>query len=178
MPHEDVHRRKMSDLALQWGKAKVSVSAFVHSVVLNHHDAEDVIQATVSYLAHHYDDYDPSTPFEAWAISAARYRILEQRHQNQRKPLLLGEEAMDALSKAMVTEAKDVDDRLEALEHCIGKLSDRHREVLDMRYSDQCSRQAIADALDIKPQSVSVLLRKVRHALAECVSRRIGGVSS
>ena len=178
MQHDDVHPSKMSDLALKWGQAKVSVSAFVHSVVLNHHDAEDVIQATVSYIAHHYDDYDPSTPFEAWAISVARYRILEQRHQNQRKPLLLGEEAMDSLVKAMVSESKDVDDRLEALEHCIGKLSDRHREVLDMRYTDQCSRQAIADAVGMKPQSVSVLLRKVRQALAECVSRRIGGVSS
>jgi RNA polymerase sigma-70 factor (ECF subfamily) len=178
MPYDDVHPSKMSDLALNWGKAKVSVSAFVHSVVLNHHDAEDVIQATVTYIAHHYDDYDPSTPFEAWAITVARYRMMEQRHQNRRKPLLLDEEALNALSKAMVIEARGVDDRLEALEHCIGKLSDRHREVLDMRYTDQCSRQAIADSLNIKPQSVSVLLRKVRQTLAECVSRRIGGVSS
>lgn len=178
MSNGDDHKSKMSDLALQWGKAQLSVSAFVRSVVLNHHDAEDVIQATVSYIAHHYADFDPSTSFEAWAISVARYRVLEHRHQNQRKPLLLDDDALDALSKAMTSEAKDIDDRLEALEHCIGRLSDRHRDVLDMRYSGTHSREEIADTLDIKPQSVSVLLRRIRQVLAECVSQRMGRSSS
>lgn len=53
----------VSQLALLWGKAQHAVSAYVHAAVRNHHDAEDVIQATVTYITHHFDEYDAGRPF-------------------------------------------------------------------------------------------------------------------
>ncbi|MGB0769080.1 MAG: sigma-70 family RNA polymerase sigma factor [Phycisphaeraceae bacterium] len=168
----------MSELTLRWGKAQPSVTAFVRSIVRNHHDAEDIIQATVAHLLDHYDEYDPARPFVAWAIGIARIRILRYRDQNQRKPLLLGEDAMDALSGAMSLEAEDADERLEALEHCIGRLTDKHRDVLAKRYRQQLSRKDIADSLGIRENSVSVMLRRVRSVLEDCVTQRMGGPTS
>nr|MBX2852376.1 hypothetical protein [Phycisphaeraceae bacterium] len=90
-----------SRLALLWGRAQHSVSAYVHAAVRNHHDAEDVVQATVAYIAHHFDEYDPERPFQAWAIGIARYRILDHRNKNRRQPLLLGDDALESLTHAM-----------------------------------------------------------------------------
>lgn len=168
----------MSDVTLRWGKAQPSVTAYVRSIVRNHHDAEDVIQSTVAYLIDHYNEYDSSRPFVAWAIGVARIRILQYRDQNRRNPLLLGNEAMSALSVAMVNEAEHIDERLEALEHCIGRLSDKHQRVLEKRYYHKEARKDIAHSLGIRENSVSVLLRRVRHVLEDCVNRRMGGASS
>jgi RNA polymerase sigma-70 factor (ECF subfamily) len=168
----------VSQLALLWGKAQHSVSAYVHAAVRNHHDAEDVIQATVTYIAHHFDEYDPARPFQAWAIGIARYRILDHRNKNKRKPLLLGDDALESLTNAMARQATTADDRREALEHCMGRLKPEHRQVLADRYYSDNSRQEIADTLGIKARSVTVLLRRIRLILAECIGNRVKGASS
>lgn len=168
---------KMTRLAMLWGKALPSVSAFVHSLVRNQHDADDVIQATVSYIAQHLDNYQPGTPFVAWAITVARYRVMEYRHQNARKPLLLGDEAILSFSHAMAEESEHFDDRLEALEHCIGRLSERHRQVLINRYYEDESREQIAKEIGVKVGSVSVMLMRIRQSLHDCINSRLGGAA-
>ena len=168
---------KMSQLALLWGQAKPAVSAYVRSIVRNHHDAEDVVQATVSKIAQRFDEYDPSRPFVAWAIGFARYGVMEYRNQSRRKPLLLSDDALEALSGAITDESEQVEARYEVLEHCIGRLSDRHRSVLRQRYRLDKSRQQIAEQFDVKENTVSVMLRRIRQALADCVSERMRGAS-
>lgn len=169
---------RMSRMAMLWGKALPSVSAFVHSAVRNPHDAEDVIQATVSYIAQHFDNYDPETPFVAWAIGVSRYRIMDHRNQNTRRPLLLGDEALASFCVAMAEESGQREDRLEALEHCIGRLSDHHQQILAKRYYEDQSREDIAEALGIKTNSVSVMLFRIRQALHGCINSRLGGTAS
>lgn len=166
---------KMSRLAMLWGRALPSVSAYVRSIVRNRHDADDVIQATVSYIAQHLDDYDPQTPFVAWAIGVARYRIMEYRHQNTRQPLLLGDEALASLTAAMTQESEQLEERLDALEHCIGRLSEHHQRVLANRYYEHQSREAIAKSMGIKANSVSVMLFRIRQVLHDCINGRLGG---
>lgn len=176
-PDNQQSAEKMSRLAMLWGEALPSVSTFVRSVVRNPHDADDVIQATVSYLAQHFDDYDPKTPFIAWAIKVSRYRIMEQRHQNTRQPLLLGDEALASLSCVMAEESAYQQDRLHALEHCMGRLSTHHQQVLANRYYEHQSREEIAEAMSIKVNSVSVMLFRIRQVLHECINNRLGGAS-
>ena len=168
---------KMSQLALLWGQAKPSVSAYVRSIVRNHHDAEDVIQSTVSQIALRFDDYDPDRPFVAWALGFARYAVLEYRRKSLRKPLLLGEDALEALSGAIVQESQQVDDRYEALEHCISRLSEQHRQVLTQRYRQDRTREEIATQLQVKQNTISVMLRRIRRALGDCVRERMGGAT-
>ena len=168
----------VSQLALLWGKAQHSVSAYVHAAVRNHHDAEDVIQATVTYITHHFGEYDRDRPFQAWAIGIARYRIMDHRNKNRRQPLLLGDDALESLTHAMARQAVSADDRREALEHCMDRLKPEHRQVLADRYYYDNSRQEIAESMGIQARSVTVLLRRVRLVLAECISNRIKGASS
>ena len=168
--------QKMSQLALLWGQAKPAVFACVRSVVRNHHDAEDVIQATVSRIAEHFDDYDPSRPFVAWALGFARYIVMEYRNKNYRRPLLLGDEALETLSQAIEQESHLIDERYEALEHCMDRLSDRHQLILTQRYRKDKSHLQIAQEIGVKQNTVSVTLRRIRQALADCVADRLGGV--
>lgn len=165
--------RKMSDLALLWGKALPAVSAFIRSAVQDYHDSEDVTQATVHYIARHFDEYDPARPFVAWAIGIARYRVLEHRHQKGRSPALLGERALESLSEAFIDVSPEMDARREALEHCLGLLKKRHQAVVRQRYFEGASREDIAERLGVKANTVSVTLRRVRESLARCIDERM-----
>ena len=166
------------EVTLQWGKAQPSVAAYVRSVVHNTHDAEDVIQATVAHIVDHFNEYDPSRPFVAWAIGIAKYRILHYRDQNRRRPLLLDDLALEALSDAITAESEQIDERLEALDHCIGRLSDKHQRLLIKRYHENQPRKEIAETMGIRQNSVSVLLRRIRSVLEDCVSKRMGDMSA
>ena len=153
-----------------WGQAKPSVSAYVRSIVRNHHDAEDVIQTTVSRIAEHFDKYDSSRPFVAWSLGYARLIVLEYRNKSSRKPLLLGDDALEALSGAIEKESNHIDDRHEALEHCVDRLKERHR-MADPAIPQDESRQQIAEKLNVKENTVSVMLRRIRQSWRNATDR-------
>lgn len=90
---------------------------------------------------------------------------------------MLGDDALESLTNAMTRQAESADDRREALEHCMGRLKPEHRKVLPDRYYYDNSRQEIADNLGIQARSVTVLLRRVRLVLAECIANRVKGGS-
>ena len=44
---------------------------------------------------------------------------------------------------------------------------------MDLQYRVESSREAIAAALDMKPDGVKTLLRRTRQVLRECVERKL-----
>lgn len=167
--------RKMSKLTLLWGETQPTVTAYIRASLRDHHDCEDVTQATVQYIVEHFDDFDPSTSFTAWAIGVARYRILECIRQRKRHAQVLSEEVIQMLPTAFVAIEDKVLPQQDALEQCIEKLNDRSKGVLYQKYYEGARHDEIADALQIAPNSVTVLLRRIRETLAKCIERGMAG---
>lgn len=174
MGNKDSHNsKKMSKLTLLWGQAQPTVTAYIRASLRDHHDSEDVTQATVQYLVEHFDDYDPSTPFAAWAIGIARYRVLECIHQRKRSARVLSDEVIQMLPAAFVAVEDKVLPQQDALEQCIEKLSERSKNVLYRKYYEGVRHEEIATALDIAPNSVTVMLRRIRQTLSQCIQSRM-----
>lgn len=172
--HETSHStEKVKDLALLWGDAQNSVKAFIHAAVPRVHDREDVLQSTVQYLIEHFSDYDPSRPFIAWAIGIARYRILDYRQKQACKGRELGGEALEMISTAFSEHVDDFEPRAEALKQCLGMLNEKQLKVVSRKYYDGASHGVIAKEFDMKPNTVSVMIRRIRLALGKCIESRI-----
>ena len=165
--------KRMSTLALLWGKAQPTVTAYIRSSLRDHHDSEDVTQATVQYIVEHFDEFDLSTNFVAWAIGIARYRVLECIRQRQRNARVLSEEVIQMLPAAFVAIEDKVVPQQDALEQCMEKLNDRSKDVLYRKYYEGARHQEIASSLEIEPNSVTVLLRRIRETLAKCIESRM-----
>lgn len=165
--------RKMSKLALLWGETQPTVTAYIRASLRNHHDCEDVTQATVQYIVEHFDDFDPSTSFTAWAIGVARYRILECIRQRKRHTRVLSEEVIQMLPNAFVAIEDRVLPQQDALEQCIERLNERSKNALYRKYYEGAQHEEIASALEIAPNSVTVLLRRIRETLAKCIESRL-----
>jgi RNA polymerase sigma-70 factor (ECF subfamily) len=165
--------QEVLDFTLFWGKAQDSVKAFISASVPNMHDREDVLQATVHYLIEHFEDYDPQRPFIAWAIGIARYRILEYRQKQTKRSRELGGDALLMLSEAFTEHAEDVEHRADALKQCLQMLNQKQLKIISRKYYDGLSHEAIASEFDMKPNTVSVMIRRIRLALGKCIEARI-----
>ena len=64
-------------------------------------------------------------------------------------------------------------DYLEALRKCLEALPDRERRAVTLRYHERVSRKRMADLLHLSEEGIKSLLRRIRAALAECVSKRL-----
>ena len=168
----------MVQLAKLWSAAMPSVEAFLRGSLPDANDRDDVIQATSEYLARNFHQYKPGTPFTAWAISVARYRLLELWRERSRDRLVLSDRALEALAEVAADMHDEISPRQEALSHCIEKLGQHQRDLLDLRYNQSQETAQIAEVLGKSPNAVSAALMRVRSALRRCIETRLRGADA
>ena len=157
----------------QWTLAQPAVSAFVHALVLDRSERDDVLQEVAMAVLESYGRYDPSRPFLPWALGIARHVAAESLRRRRRRPVLLGDAAAEAFAGAVAEVAEAERDRLPHLSHCIQELDGRAREICDLRYRQDLAPSAIASMLGIQPNTAAKALQRVREQLRECIERRV-----
>ncbi len=147
-----------------------AVLGYIYAIVRDYHLAEDVYQETLLVLARQWQSYETVHSFLSLAREIGRRQALSALRKNQRAPLLLSEEALDALDAAFDAGAV-AEPPLEALEHCLQKAPSFWRNVIRLRYWEHSSVLEIAGALGRSPNTISVTLNRVRLRLADCIRR-------
>ncbi|MFM7799197.1 MAG: sigma factor [Planctomycetota bacterium] len=82
----------------QWTLAQPAVSAFVHAVVIDRAERDDVLQDVAIAVLESFPSYDPARPFVPWAIGIARHAVADSLRRRLRAPMRLGDAATDALA--------------------------------------------------------------------------------
>ncbi|MEN1678987.1 MAG: sigma-70 family RNA polymerase sigma factor [Planctomycetota bacterium] len=157
--------------------AQSRLYGYIHMLVRNVTDADDVFQQTTVVMWRKFDSYDPRVRFLTWACGVARLEAMN--HLRRRKRLvLLGDDVDRLLVEAF--EQVPVDEhegRRDALAECLKGLPERDRKLLRQCYLDSLPVREIAERLSRTPQSVHNSLRRIRQSLFQCVSRRLGGAA-
>lgn len=156
-----------------WMEAQPSVLAFICAAIPRFSDAEDVLQETAIEAAEHFEKYDPARPFVAWAIGIAKFKISAYYRQ---KPPAVGElsaAVLDRVGQAQEKLHDQLDQRREALEHCLDKLPGAARKLLDLRYSEELSTDQLAERAGLSAGSVRVKLTRIRTQLLDCIQKKL-----
>ena len=156
-----------------WTRAQPVVAGFIRTFFPGFGDADDVLQEAALACFRKFKSYEPSRPFEAWAIGVARREILMKRRKDGRAPLLAHDGAAETLSQAYLEIAPELDERAGALRECLKGIKDRARSVLRLRYDDSRDAGDIARRLETTPGNIRFILSKARSALRECVERKL-----
>jgi RNA polymerase sigma-70 factor (ECF subfamily) len=146
---------------------------YIHSLVRDLNDAEDLFQQTTVVLWKKFAEFDRTRSFVAWACGVARFEVANFLRSCSRRRLYFTDELNLMLIKAqseLVPE--ELEERRVALAGCMGKLRDRDRQLLEDCYGD-CSVNTIAQRHGRSPQSVHNSLRRIRRALYECICRSL-----
>lgn len=148
---------------------------YIHSLVRDLDDADDLFQQAAVILWNKFADYDRERSFFAWACGIARFEVANFiRSRGRRKLYFTDDLNLMLLEAAEELTASEADERREALEQCLTKLRARDRELLRECYSDATdSITAVADKRGRSSHSVYNSLRRIRRSLSECIERTL-----
>lgn len=146
--------------------------AYVRALVRDYHQAEDIVQETAVVLIRRAADYEHVDSFWALAREVARRQSLAMRQKEAGAPRPISDAVAEVIGAGFDrVQESDAWDR-EALLHCLGRLPDRWRRIVRLRYWMRYSVKRIAEELGRSANTVSVTLSRARIRLADCVGRR------
>jgi RNA polymerase sigma-70 factor (ECF subfamily) len=152
--------------------------AFVGSLVRSRGVREDVVLEVAQTLWDHFDSFEPTRSFGAWARSVAANKILHHQRMDPSFPARLSPEATLAVAEAWEeAEARDgvcgSAEQLEILTACLRALPERAARLAQWRYAEGRSVHDIASQSGSTPESVHQSLGRLRIRLAACLCGRV-----
>ena len=148
--------------------------AFILTLMPGHPDAKDVLQKTNVVLWEKRNSFQEGTNFRAWALTCARFTVLDHLKRLKGKSTVLFD---DELMETMASEAPDrlgsADRRLQALEHCLGKLRPQDRELLEFRYESDRPLAEYSSHVGRSVSGLSVTLHRLRNTLRKCIRQQL-----
>lgn len=154
-----------------WTLAQPVVSAYVASVVKDFRDRDDVLQAIAVAVLESFSSYDPTRPFNGWALGVARNQIGTYLRDRKRTRQVFDSETVDMLAVAFEQIEPEQARSLDYLQECLAKLEGRARQLCELRYLNDLKPAAIAGLLGIAPNSVAKSLQRIRDQLRQCIER-------
>jgi RNA polymerase sigma-70 factor (ECF subfamily) len=171
---EDRHERFVRLLSA----AHDRLVAFLASLLGNRFDAEDVFQQASVTMWRKFDTFKPGTNFDAWAAKVAFYESREFRRLKARERFQFSDTLLETLAEERLPDLEHTEARIAALEHCMGKLDDSGRALVEAAYFEEGSILTLAAQLGRAPQTLYNKLNLLRRMLAECIERRLMEASS
>jgi len=166
-----------ADFATLLASHRRQIQAFLLSLTGSSSAADDLTQETSLVLWEKRADYDPSGNFHAWAFQTAFF--LAQNHRRrllrQERRELPGDELFERIAAASVPETGEIEEaRAQALRHCLGKLSEAHRELLLRRYLDGTTLETLSSEAISNRNALAQKLFRIKRTLIECINRQPG----
>ena len=149
------------------------ILGFLMTLVPGSNDAEDILQRTNLVLWRKRDQFQIGTNFKAWAFAIARWEALAFFKESKRHSWLVFNDELTELVAAQmaVIPEKQLDTMPEALGHCLGKLSQTHREMILERYSRGQRLRECSKIFNRSESSLKVTLHRLRTTLRRCISQ-------
>jgi RNA polymerase sigma-70 factor, ECF subfamily len=145
---------------------------FIFAMLQNRADAEDVYQQCAVVLWKKFSTFTSGTNFVAWAIRIAQYEIKDFVKARRRRKVYFTDAILDAIAVTYQCEPSEVQEaRLEALAHCMEKLSDRDRTLLTQCYAIDRDYQKIAASEGKTVAAIYKAISRLRKSLYLCVTR-------
>jgi RNA polymerase sigma-70 factor (ECF subfamily) len=148
------------------------VFAYVLNMVNDHGRAEEVLVDTMYEVWRHPGRFRGDSQFGTWLIGIARNKALMV--YRARRP----DETHDDLDDIAETAAADTPDgfaqlaskqRREGVQHCMGKLSDEHRECMHLVFFEGMSLAEVAQIQRIPENTVKTRLFHARQKIKNCL---------
>lgn len=145
---------------------------YIYSLTGRADVAREILHDTNRKLWDIKDSYDPDRGFVPWAFKVAFNQVRTDRKRRKRERLVfLDEKTLHALADEHRSWGGRIDDRVVALETCLGKLRSGQRKLIEDYYHGGASIDALAEAMNRRANSVAVTLHRIRQALADCIRR-------
>lgn len=149
------------------------IRAVIASMVRDRVACDDIFQEVALVLWRKFDQYDGVHSFGAWARGIAVKKVMQSFDRNRRLPVSLSPETIEAVLGAFDAEAADPSREDAALARCMGRLPEKSRRLVTLRYEDGLSLDAVAARVASTMEAVSKALSRIRVALRGCIEKEL-----
>jgi len=146
---------------------------YIGSLVRDAHLAEDVFQDVALVAIKKRAELADAEGFPAWARRIARLEAMNALRRRTKAPRPLDGAVLDVLDRHW--DAAEEGPASVALRRCLKRLPPRSQKLVELRYRDDLSGQALADRLSQPLNTVYVTLARIHRALSECVREVLAG---
>jgi RNA polymerase sigma-70 factor (ECF subfamily) len=138
-------------------------------------DAEDVLQEASLVMWDKFDERQPPDDFVAWGCRIVYFKVLDFRKKLQRSRVLFNQSMLERVAETAAEqgEALQLEERWQALQHCLELLRPVDRDLLARRFAEGATTESTAESIGRSVHAVYKALSRIRHALFECVARRL-----
>lgn len=147
---------------------------YIVALVAHEDDARDVLQETSVAVCRKFPEYDPAKPFLAWAYGFAHLEVLKHRDRDRHRVRPFSLEILERLADERAAAEPVMQVRLQALEVCLGKLSEADRALIRRRYQDRVPAEQAAREAGASRRTLFRNLERIRGLLLECIRRQLG----
>ncbi len=172
-PSPDSEIESRMRLVSLWTRHQRQVFAYIHALVPNRHDSDDLLQETSVVVCKKFDDFTHGTDFVAWACQIAFWQIRAARQKFARSKVIFNQEIVDKMSAQFMELSREVDERHEALGKCLEKLPVRDRELLLTRYERGHGVEEAARRSGRTMEAAYRALNRLRKLLFDCVTNQL-----
>ena len=137
-------------------------------------DAEDIIQDVFVNAYRNLNGFDTSLKFSSWVYRIAHNEAINHlRRITARPAVVMDDERFEALASELNVE-HEVGQSMERerIREAIGRLDEKYREAIVLRYLEDKSYEEISDILRKPLGSVSSLITRAKRILAKEVEQR------
>jgi RNA polymerase sigma-70 factor (ECF subfamily) len=145
-------------------KLRRYVPRFIHC---SDADAQDIIQDVFINAYRNLNGFDTDLKFSSWLYRIAHNEAVSHlRRLSARPTIIMEDETFEALASELNTET-EVGNKLEGikLHAAIGRLDEKYRDVIVLRYLEEKSYDEISDILRKPSGSVSSLITRAKRIL-------------
>ena len=148
---------------------------FCFAALRDFHQAEDVYQEATLVVTRRIDQYRGEN-FERWFWKILRNCLGTQIRARRRGHVMVDSELLERMCSLMTEEAvPDPEQNVDYLVECLEKLRAKTREILEWRFLENLSCQAISRRLGRTVQATYSLIKRARRAVRDCVELRAQG---
>ena len=160
-------------LVQEIARCQPRLRAFVRCLLVRQCDVDDLLQEVNAVLWEKAEEFQPGTDFWAWASQIARFKALNLIRKHARERLVFDPEIVERMAEVAEQRLSQLDERREALEHCLNKLAPAQRQLIDLRYVDGHAIERIAEAIGRPAGSIRQTLYRIRGALLDCIEQQL-----
>ncbi|MBT8043692.1 MAG: sigma-70 family RNA polymerase sigma factor [Verrucomicrobiae bacterium] len=150
------------------------IRAYVISLLPGLSETDDVIQETNQVLWMKRETFELGTNFKAWALATARFQVMafQQKLKREMRAPLDEDVLMMVADEAQGRDVATLNQRINDLNDCIGRLQVKDQELVLHRYWKKSKLEEYAKASGRSVGSLKVALHRVRASLRDCIERK------
>jgi RNA polymerase sigma-70 factor (ECF subfamily) len=149
------------------------IYGFILALVPDWAQAEDLMQETTMVMWSKFGEFEPGTDFAAWALSIARFRVMNHRKHQRAQKIQFSDEVLAAIAEQVSAATENVDVRRDALQDCIRKLAEKDQELLRLRYGLDATVKSVAERVGRGMDAVYKSLNRIHVQLLYCIRRTL-----